>query len=188
LKVNLDKTNIGSYEPLVKELKQQFGEYIDSGRIQIDRNYIRNRNDFKGCENCMSEESYFERFYDKVHAINYISSHAGPCPFRSRTDFAIGPDGNIYKCLELLGNKSKAIGNIKNQEISIRRQAGCALAYSPFDDEKCLHCPVLPICGGGCPIDRREMNHGKLQSVCPVIKDKIQKIISDIYETQYAKV
>ncbi len=32
------------------------------------------------------------------------------------------------------------------------------------------------------------MHQGKLQSVCPVIKDKIQKIISDIYETQYAKV
>ena len=107
LKVNLDKDNILSYEKLCKEIKKRYGDYIDKKRVIISHNFVRNRNNFKGCENCLSEEEYFDRFYDNNKAINYISNIAAPCPLRSRSDFAIGPDGNIYKCLEFLGNKKR---------------------------------------------------------------------------------
>ena len=76
--------------------KKRYGEYIDKKRVIISHNFVRNRNNFKGCENCLSEEEYFDRFYDNNKAINYITNIAAPCPLRSRSDFAIGPNGNIY--------------------------------------------------------------------------------------------
>ena len=140
---------------------------------------------FKGCETCMSEESYFDKFYDKHNAISYIMNIVAPCPLRSRSSFAIGPDGNIYKCLELLGNKKKSIGNMLNLEIDIKKQMNYAMAYSPFDNEECCNCSVLPLCGGGCPLDREQSCNINTENSCSIIKKRIKQIISDAIENQF---
>lgn len=187
LKVNLDKENILSYEKLCKEIKKRYGDYIDKKRVIISHNFVRNRNNFKGCENCLSEEEYFDRFYDNNKAINYISNIAAPCPLRSRSDFAIGPDGNIYKCLEFLGNKKKTVGNILSYDINVKNQACYALDFIPFDDNKCCNCEILPLCGGGCPIDRESAIKQHQQVHCSVLKKRIRQIIEDFLNSSNIK-
>ena len=179
IKVNLDKTNVESYYDLQNEIQKSFNEYTESGRLKVTRNYVRNRNEFKGCETCMSEEDYFDKFYNPKHALNYITNIVAPCPLRSRSDFAIGPDGSIYKCLELLGSKDKSIGNILTYKIDLRKQARYALSYSPFDDEECCNCEIFPLCGGGCPIDRERASKENKHNECAIIKKRIKQIIED---------
>ena len=185
LKVNLDKTNVDLYNTLCDSIYNKFHKFAKSKRLKITRNYVRNRTNFKGCETCMSEESYFDKFYDKHNAISYIMNIVAPCPLRSRSSFAIGPDGNIYKCLELLGNKKKSIGNMLNLEIDIKKQMNYAMAYSPFDNEECCNCSVLPLCGGGCPLDREQSCNINTENSCSIIKKRIKQIISDAIENQF---
>lgn len=108
-----------------------------------------------------------------------MTNIAVPCPLRSCSDFAIGPDGSIYKCLEFLGNKDKAIGNMLTHNIDIRKQASYALSYDPFNDEECCNCEIFLLCGGGCPIDRAKALKEKRPNNCSVIKERIKQIITD---------
>ena len=185
LKVNLDKTNVDFYNTLCDSIYSKFHEFAKSKRLKITRNYVRNRTNFKGCETCMSEENYFDKFYDKHEAVSYLMNIVAPCPLRNRASFAIGPDGNIYKCLELLGNKKKAIGNMLSLEIDIKKQVNYAMSYSPFDDEECCNCSVLPLCGGGCPLDREQSCNKNTGNSCSIIKKRIKQIISDVIENQF---
>lgn len=179
LKVNLDKTNIDFYSELRDSINNLYPEYVKTGRLGISRNYVRNRTGFKGCDTCLSEEEYFDKFYEPQYAINYLTNIAAPCPLRSCSDFAIGPDGSIYKCLEFLGNKDKAIGNMLTHNINIRKQASHALSYDPFNDEKCCNCEIFPLCGGGCPIDRERASKEKKPNNCSIIRERIKQIITD---------
>jgi uncharacterized protein len=96
----------------------------------------------------------------------------------------IGPDGNIYKCLEHIGDKSKNIGNIKNYSISISKMAKIALSNEAFDDVECSNCAILPICGGGCPINRAQKASGKNISLCSFFKNNLPTIIKDVCNNQ----
>ena len=71
LKVNLDKTNINSYIELRNSINGLYSEYVKAGRLGILHNYVRNRTEFKGCGTCLSEEEYFDKFYNPRCAINY---------------------------------------------------------------------------------------------------------------------
>lgn len=179
LKVNLDKTNVSSYIELRNNIDNLYTDYVKAGRLKILHNYVRNRTEFKGCGTCLSEEEYFDKFYEPQYAINYLTNIAAPCPLRSCSDFAIGPDGSIYKCLEFLGNKDKAIGNMLTHNINIRKQASHALSYDPFNDEKCCNCEIFPLCGGGCPIDRERASKEKKPNNCSIIRERIKQIITD---------
>lgn len=179
LKVNLDKTNVSSYIELRDNINSLYPDYVKAGRLGILHNYVQNRTEFKGCDTCLSEEEYFDKFYEPQYAINYLTNIAAPCPLRSCSDFAIGPDGSIYKCLEFLGNKDKAIGNMLTHNINIRKQASHALSYDPFNDEECCNCEIFPLCGGGCPIDRERASKEKKPNNCSVIKERIKQIIAD---------
>lgn len=182
LKTNIDKTNIDSYPELEKYIHSLFYEYILSKQLKLTENYVRNRTDFSGCSNCITEEEYFDFLYDKMGRKIQFPDIKGPCPLRCRNSLVIGPDGNIYKCLEFLGDKTKRIGNITNFSINLYKQSESALAYSPFDDEKCKDCSVLPICGGGCPIDRQKLKSGELKSVCSYEKNKLDSILMRLYQ------
>ncbi len=179
LKTNIDKTNINSYKELKEFLSKRFYQQLKSKRIVLTENYVRNKTNFVGCDNCLSNIEYF-RFLHKVN--NYpitMPAIKGPCPLRNRYSLALGPDGSIYKCLEHLGNKNLAIGNIKNLSISILRQSSYALNDLPFDDAICSRCNILPICGGGCPNERKSMN--KDERPCPAEKLCLGEILNSLY-------
>ena len=65
-------------------------------------------------------------------------------------NYVVDPDGDLYTCLNVIGNKEAKIGNVKNlmSENSVYAKW---LLYEPAD--KCTLCKLLPICGGGCPYE-----------------------------------
>ncbi len=184
LKINIDKDNINSYLELVGSLTTKYDKYITTNQLTILNNSVKNRTDFKGCTKCLSEDEYFE-FRTKVLHENIPIPHLHlSCPLRHSGNLMIGPDGNIYKCLEHIGDKSQSIGNIKNYSISISKMAKLALSNDPFDDIECSNCAILPICGGGCPIDRASKASGKSISLCPFIKANLSTIIGKACNNQ----
>lgn len=184
LKINIDKSNIDSYLSLANELTSKYSNYISTKQLAIINNSVKNRTDYEGCTNCLSEDEYYE-FKTKVlhEKIPFPSLHLG-CPLRYSEYLIIGPDGYIYKCLEHIGDKSKNIGNIKKHSFSISKMAKLALSNEPFDDIECANCSILPICGGGCPISRGQKAFGKDISLCSFFKNNLPTIIKDACNNQ----
>lgn len=181
LKTNIDRNNASLYCDLKKYLLSQFSEAIETKRVVLDLNSVRNRTDFDGNQHCMSEMEFAYYKHNVLGETFRIPFKIGACPLRSISSLVIGPDGNIYKCLEQLGHKEKAIGNIVNGSYSLSKMAHNVFCEDPFADSECTHCNILPICGGGCPIDRIKKAAGNLTSTCTYLRTNIDKILREIY-------
>lgn len=77
------------------------------------------------------------------------------CGSMQKMSCAIGPDGSIYICEHSLGDKSHAIGNVKDFLSSSKPNNSEYIKYTekPYDT-KCVSCRLFPVCLGGCPANR----------------------------------
>lgn len=74
------------------------------------------------------------------------------------------------KCWEVIGNKEYAIGKLDkdgilaniNEKILNRQLYGA----DTFEDPVCSKCKYLPICNGGCPIQRIQNKFEKAHNDC----------------------
>ena len=104
------------------------------------------------------------------------------CMYRNPTSFAIDPSGDMFKCLEHLGNSEYKVGNIKEKSVSLSKMAQATFGLDPFEDEECLACNVFPICGGGCPLDRQKKKMGKSINYCSIYKTRLADMLPALYE------
>jgi uncharacterized protein len=86
----------------------------------------------------------------------YPGTKANYCCADSRTAFVIDPEGNLYKCWNDIGNLKRSVGNIKENEKENKNSKIPSLLFeyllwSPFDNQECIGCEILPLCMGGCP-------------------------------------
>lgn len=107
--------------------------------------------------------------------IRYPKRFINECAIRNDIAIAFDPEGYAYKCWEVIGNKEYAIGKLNKdgQLIDINEKVLNRQLYGadPLDDPICSQCKYLPICNGGCPIQRIENKfEGGHNSVCSYYK------------------
>jgi uncharacterized protein len=112
----------------------------------------------------------------------YPNNVNSECAARSSNSLVIGPEGEVYKCWEHVGDKSNEIGNlaedgnlkISNEELLTKYLLGADFLY----DTNCNDCYYMPLCTGGCP-DKRVQNHFKQKcfDCCCIQKDNIEEIL-----------
>ncbi|MDI3478454.1 MAG: uncharacterized protein PWQ59_1979 [Thermoanaerobacterium sp.] len=75
------------------------------------------------------------------------------CSATKNNNFVISPEGNIYKCVTFAGDTAFRDGYLdtNNAEIKLNYNTIAWTSWSPFKDEKCSNCYLLPFCYGGCP-------------------------------------
>ena len=79
----------------------------------------------------MNHQDYFDYLMriDELKINNkrnlFLPDIASPCMYNSVGTYAITPDGEIFKCIEHVGNKNKSIGNIIKESISLERLSSC---------------------------------------------------------------
>lgn len=95
------------------------------------------------------------------------------CMTQNTNAFLIGPDGEIYKCWNDVGNSNAIVGYINNIDlVNPTRYIRYTIQAIPFNDE-CKHCHAFPICDGGCSYHRyRNMFEGCNFDLCSPYKDK----------------
>ena len=184
IQINIDKNNYQSYEKIYLSLYEEYPQEIDKGRLVVKFNHIQDRTSFDYQHSCLEGNEHFQ----VIKYFNDLKSNAqrslqlprtvGPCMYRSIHSFAIGPNGNIYKCLELIDKEGYEIGNINDLMVSRKQIAECIFEDMPFDDPVCSKCQLLPICGGGCPLDRIKKEQGTIDSICPYYKDNMEELIN----------
>ena len=128
IQVAIDKTNYQEYEKLISYFNEQFFPFIESKRIQLNFNIIKDRTNFDKYGICMNHQDYFHYLIHlkKLKIANTVNislpAMAQPCMYNSVGSYAITPDGEIYKCIEHAGNIKKSVGNIFQENNRIKRR------------------------------------------------------------------
>jgi len=93
----------------------------------------------------------------------------GVCTASFQNSYVIDSTGLIYKCWAHVGQKDRAIGNVDDKNIKYGIVAQFMLGSDKFSDEKCLQCKMLPLCPGGCSLNRIEYQQkGIAYDPCPL--------------------
>lgn len=111
-----------------------------------------------------------------------------PCPLGGclrKGDVVIGTKGEIYKCLDTVGDAQWITGHISDVNESIDANwYQDWLSWEPSDNTTCKECKLQPLCNGGCPHNAlfSSKMHGTAYQ-CPEwrsnYKEKIQLYVNE---------
>ena len=175
IRVNVDESNEDDFIRLYKFLSDR--HYPNA---QVSLAFVKNLSDCKTCTN-LCDRNHQAEFIKKVQdkygicgAFVFPMPERNECAIRNKNAIVIGPQGEVYKCWNDVGDISRVIGKIggkvKNETLLLRYLVGA----DPFEDPNCLNCLLLPVCGGGCPLSRIQNKYeGKNVNYCPLIKDHL---------------
>lgn len=178
IRMNVDETN--------KEDFINFYHYVSAKHYpnaQLSLAFVKDLSDCKSCTNICNREKQVEfvkhvmQNYGIGDALLYPISDRYECSIRNKNSLVIGPEGEVYKCWNDVGDKRKVVGNINgkvfNEALLLRYLVGA----DPFMDSQCQECLLLPVCGGGCPLSRiRNKYEGARDNVCPLYKENMDDL------------
>ncbi|UCD16853.1 MAG: SPASM domain-containing protein [Candidatus Zixiibacteriota bacterium] len=163
VRVNIDKSfNKNIIEEMLEELKRadlqdRVGVYF--GQLEASATVCANISEscYNANEFSAIEVEYYRLLLDHGFRIERLPSPTSAyCIAQQINGFLLDPDGDLYRCFNHAGDKSKTMGNIRDS-INYRHQNFMRLfRFDPFDDESCRNCSILPICLGGCPARRAD--------------------------------
>lgn len=179
IRVNIDKTNKDAFIELFEEYN---GKYKN---LNIYPAFVKDEN---GCDTCTSSLNISERFtfnkdlYNKtgINFNRFINLNGRTeCAVRCNTSIVIGPEGELYKCWDDVGDKDMVYGYIANGGYVTNESLlyNYLIGADQFNDSKCIECLMLPACAGGCPKKRIQDTQRKKKMSCPYDVNKITDYI-----------
>ena len=135
-----------------------------------------------GCDTCLSKTGYAEvetrlqrmAFERGLMAMPRMPKFLGICTAVKPNSFVIVPNGDLHKCWDTVMDSGRRVGSV----ISAERKSDAKTealwnAFSPFENDVCGACKLLPACGGACAFkfvhnDYAGGEAGKLP--CPSLK------------------
>ncbi len=156
LRVNINKANFDDFVTIYEKYQTEDWQkniYPYPGLIREDKE--------DGCSLCQSSYTVsdiiplYRTFASKGVNVDFFPHLAGKgCMLQRSSSFIVGPEGELYKCWNDVSDASKVVGSIMDNEL---RQYPRLMRYmhecGPFD-ERCKQCKILPICDGGCGMQR----------------------------------
>lgn len=189
IRINVDINNKDNSALLYRELKSKF---------PLLNVYIAPLRQYHSCSNqvdCFSEDAevldYMMSLYKEfgIDAADYKSVLRGmrPCMAESESSLIIGPSGEIYHCLNDVGDTKEVAGNIMTGEFDFSKVAKYRNGRLTTYNEKCSGCNLRWMCGGGCPNSQyRNKYYGEQNEVCTPLRQKrlLNKYLDIRYEIQ----
>lgn len=179
VRVNVDKSNKDDFISICNFFREK--RYPN---LSVSLSFVQDLANTENYTQILSrdEQAEFVLYLLKQHSLEfghiYPSSKRYECAIRNRNAIVIGPEGELYKCWNDVGDASKVFGHlgrsISNEKLLLRYLVGS----DPFEDPRCQECILLPVCGGGCPYSRlqRDTHHPNI-NVCPLIKDHLERFL-----------
>ena len=131
---------------------------------------------------CIFDKMKRHQFYvDMVRLHGYDNRPFFPvnprteCAVRNSASCVIGPEGELYKCWNDVGNPAKVYGNLKDGVGNQKLLMDYLTAADPLENDECNECLLFPVCNGGCPYDRiQRLQQGRSENDCPIMKSGIE--------------
>ncbi len=178
LRTNIDQQNHESYKRFIKIIEKLELHNVSpyAAIVEIAQNQP---SDVKSA--CMSDEEYGEfsltanlDFYKSEG--DFLDKKTCHCPAETVNSYVIDELGSVYKCWNSIGYDKEVLFNIGDEKEEYEKEmAALYLGRDPFSEVKCIECPYIPLCVGGCCYERIE----KGENVCQVERYLYKKIISD---------
>ena len=160
VRVNADKNNMYNIQKLFyyfndeKKWTDRVFFYLAPVENYTDNCYFSNTN-------CLSDEEFgrldleiVKKMYqlkpDMIRKNLYPVRKNNFCAAVTFGNYVVDPEGYLYTCWNVIGQKERAVGNIIENKIMSNEYLKW-ITYEP--DKKCVECSVFPICMGGCPYE-----------------------------------
>jgi uncharacterized protein len=176
IRVNLSRENADQYVDLFRFLANRY----QNKNVGIAPGFVENRAADKSTQitddyflNREEKTKFMFNIFNKyrIHTpfLSYPSRFLSECAIRNENAIGVDPLGYVYKCWEMIGNSEFSVGKLENGKMSdvnhtlLNRQMYGA---DPIEDRACSVCSYLPLCGGGCPIQRIENDFENRKNNC----------------------
>lgn len=153
IRVNVDKSNIQQYSEFRQSLINDLNRY--NRKIFIYPGWVTGETNPDTC--CLTNNEISE-FVLENSANVYPQNGLNECMVRHINSYLIGPTGKLYKCWHNLGHEEFELGNINDQPqiLNSKLLSRFIIGTDPYLHAECKQCSILPICWGGCPMERYE--------------------------------
>lgn len=173
IRVNIDKTNEAVYSQMAATIERELPKmYVYPGFVT------------EGCNACSGKtftthiekaDFFIEQYkeFENTSLCYFPSFNSGHCMATDLNSWIVGPEGELYNCQSEVGLHSKIVGNIKdNCFTNMDYISEFVVGVSPFENEQCRQCTALPLCGGGCCLERIAKKNGEKMDTCTIFKDE----------------
>lgn len=187
IRVNIDERNVTQIKGLIDDLAERgFG-----GRSNFGLYFAPVEAITKPCQGCnnvtMAKQTYGQL---EVELYRYAFEHGltglpkppvfhGMCQAIRPNDFLLTPNGDVHKCWDTVHSKEMAVGTIfEPQRWSENATFAPWVQWSPFANDTCSNCKILPNCAGACAFKfiHRDQTAGEAGSLpCPSWKFNIRE-------------
>jgi len=157
IRVNVDKRNIESFLDLRADLIARFqGKklFVYPGHVDVIGDQA-----YDGCC-CLDKDEWVDFTLElarrhgvlPVGRLHPRSKLDGACVALRHQSFVLGPEGELYKCWDDVGQAAMIVGSFYDPDTVTHPvlRAQYATVAAPYLDPECRACAVMPICGGGC--------------------------------------
>jgi len=129
---------------------------------------------------------YENRIMRKVDAFTAQRIYPYDCAAGGGRQIVVPPDGDVGICHGYLGSRKHFVGSVFDDKLVVENTPTYALwkQRSPLTMPECEECPVIGICGGGCPCDA-EGSQGSIWALderfCKHAKLTLDWLLSDLW-------
>ncbi|MGE5342754.1 MAG: radical SAM protein [Candidatus Omnitrophota bacterium] len=197
LRVNVNKSNANQSLSFFENLKKK--EWFKSffGKmISISYGYVQKYTDSCRCskEETLNPGDFWKqklelyRYLNKNgYGFNLYPSTSYGCTATSINSYVVGPEGELYKCWNDIGDSDNVVGTIF-KPIELNSQHILYLTESFENDEECRNCKFLPICMGGCVDIRIKRKKGiPYSKYCTEWKYYLEDALREYYMAKMAE-
>ena len=191
IRINLTKENSNEYVELYSFLSKRYKGKL----VSISPGYVLNKGKVHRCDlfnNNDSARFSLALWKDEKIVTPWLLNHGGTeCAISNKNSIVIDPEGYLYKCWEKIGQPQYRYGILNNDggiDIISQMVLNNALySNDPLKDLKCKECSYLPICFGGCPMQRIESNANTLfdNNLCSSYKGFLENWLSAYLDAIY---
>lgn len=131
---------------------------------------------------------YEDRIMRKLKSFSKAQVYFSDCAATAGGQIVVAPNGQVGICHGCLFNKEYFVATIDDDDFVATEDPNFIewSQLTPLNHEECYDCPALGICGGGCPINARNLKlentiHSIDERFCTHAKKTLEFFIADLY-------
>ena len=131
---------------------------------------------------------YEDRIMRKLDSFSKAQVYYSDCAATAGGQIVVAPDGQVGICHGCLYDKQYFVTTVDDIEFDATKNPSFIewSQLTPVNQETCLSCPALGICGGGCPINAMNLRPGNTihsidERFCVHAKKTLEFFIQDLY-------